>query len=272
VHGVTDVEPRLEAGARRRAQVLARLREVGVLSVTDLARELRVSHMTVRRDLHRLELAGQVRTVHGGAGLAAVGPDAVGHAAGRPSSAHDRAGPQRVARRAAQMVVPGDTVALDAGPSSVELARALPDTFAGSVITHSVPVMGLLAERAAGPSAPRLVALGGELTPARRAFVGPTTLEAITGLRARIFFLDAAAVDVRGTYACSTAEARVARGLADIADQVVLLITEQSSISSAPALVVGLDRLTAAVTDGPLPGPLLAGLEHAGVAVHIASA
>jgi DeoR/GlpR family transcriptional regulator of sugar metabolism len=264
---VTDALRRADAGAERRAQVLARLREVGVLSVTDLAQELRVSHMTVRRDLQRLEMAGEVRTVHGGVGLAAVG-----HDAGRSGTAHDRTGPQRVGRRAAELVGPGDTVALDAGPSAVELARALSGTFTGSVITHSMPVMRLLAERAVGPTAPRLVALGGELTPARRAFVGPTTLEAIAGLRARIFFLDAAAVDVRGTYACSTAEARVARGLADIADQVVLLVTQESSISSAPALVVGLDRFTAAVTDGPLPGPLLAGLERAGVAVHVASA
>ena len=42
---VTDVVPRPEAGAHRRARVLARLREVGVLSVADLARELgRLAH------------------------------------------------------------------------------------------------------------------------------------------------------------------------------------------------------------------------------------
>ena len=57
-------------GAQRRARVLALLREVGVLSVADLARDLGVSPMTVRRDLQRLETTGQVRTVHGGVGLA----------------------------------------------------------------------------------------------------------------------------------------------------------------------------------------------------------
>ena len=67
--------PAPSAGAQRRAWVLARLREVGVLSVADLARELGVSHMTVRRDLQRLETTGQVRTVHGGVGLAVGDPD-----------------------------------------------------------------------------------------------------------------------------------------------------------------------------------------------------
>ena len=125
--------------------MLARLREVGVLSVADLARELGVSHMTVRRDLQRLEMTGQVRTVHGGVGLAVGGSDVR-----RPGAAEDRAGARRVARRAAELVGAGDTVALDAGPAAYELARALPDDFTGSVITHSMPVMQLLAERAGG--------------------------------------------------------------------------------------------------------------------------
>jgi DeoR/GlpR family transcriptional regulator of sugar metabolism len=69
---VTAIAPRPKAGAQRRAQVLARLQQVGVVSVTDLARELGVSPMTVRRDLHRLETGGLVRTVHGGVGLASA--------------------------------------------------------------------------------------------------------------------------------------------------------------------------------------------------------
>jgi DeoR/GlpR family transcriptional regulator of sugar metabolism len=261
---VTDVVPRTEAGPQRRARVLSRLREVGVLSVTDLARELGVSPMTVRRDMHRLEATGQVRTVHGGVGLA-------GHPTTALGPACDRAGVRRIARRAAQLIAPDDTVALDAGPAAHELGRALPARFAGSVITHSMPVMQLLAERVAGPSRPRLVALGGELTPARQALVGPTTVAAIAGLRARTFFLDAAAVDVRGTYACSMAEAQVARGLADIADQVVLLATGAAFTGSAPALVAGLSRLAAVVTDRPPPAALARALERAEVALYVAA-
>jgi len=227
-HSPSDFGPDAGAGAQRRARVLARLREVGVLSVADLARELGVSHMTVRRDLLRLETTGQVRTVHGGVGLA------VGKAGPCRSAA---AGSRRVARRAAELVSAGDTVALDAGPAAYELARALPGDVTASVITHSMPAMHVLAERTAAASGPRLVALGGELTGARQALVGPTTLDALAGLRARTFFLDAAAVDVRGTYACSIAEARVERGLAQIADEVVLLVTAAAFSESAPALV-----------------------------------
>jgi DeoR/GlpR family transcriptional regulator of sugar metabolism len=262
---VTDFLARSETGAQRRAWVLARLREVGVLSVADLARELGVSHMTVRRDLQRLETTGQVRTVHGGVGLAVGDPRLA-----MSGMSRNRAGPRRVARRAAELVNGHDSVALDAGPAAYELARALLDDFTGSVITHSMPVMQLLAERGADTTGPRLVALGGELTGSRQALVGPTTLDVIAGLRARTFFLDAAAVDVRGTYACSTAEARVARGLTEIADEVVLLAPAAAFAGSAPALVTRLDRLTAVVTDESPPAPVVAVLEGAGVALHVA--
>jgi DeoR family transcriptional regulator of aga operon len=252
--------PDTAPGAQRRTRLLTRLREVGVLSVADLARELGVSPMTVRRDLHRLETTGQVRTVHGGVGLALGDPGPGGPAA---------AGARRVAHRALELTGPDDTVALDAGPAAYELARLLLDDFSGSVITHSMPVMHLLAERATAPDGPRLVALGGELTGTRQALVGPTTLEAIAGLRARTFFLDAAAVDVRGTYACSPAEAQVARGLAAIVDEVVLLAPAGVFTGSAPALVATLDRLTAVVTDRPPPAAVAVALDRAGVALHL---
>jgi DeoR/GlpR family transcriptional regulator of sugar metabolism len=72
-------------------------------------------------------------------------------------------------------------------------------------------------------------------------------------------------------YACSTPEARVSRRLADVADRVVLLVTKAASTRSAPALVAGLDLLTAAVTEGPPPPPLAAAFAAAGVPVHVAS-
>ena len=51
------------------------------------------------------------------------------------------------------------------------------------------------------------MALGGELLADRHAFVGPTTEAAVGELRARTFFFSPTAMDARGTYAQSPAEA-----------------------------------------------------------------
>jgi DeoR family transcriptional regulator of aga operon len=218
--------------------------------------------MTVRRDLHALEAGGRIRLVHGGATLTS---DEL-HPGAFPDDGNE-AGRRRIAARAAQLVGEADTIALDAGPTAYALARALPDTFRGSVITHSMPVLHLLDRR---DFPVRTVALGGELQADRHAFVGPGTEAAATQLRARTFFLSIVAADQRGTYSCSPAEASIQRRLIEIADQVVLIATHAVFASSAPACVVPLERLTALVTDRPLPRPIASALGRAGVVSHVA--
>lgn len=242
---MTDPALRHEGAADRRTWILSKLRAVGFLSINDLARELAVSHMTVRRDIHALEAAGQVRLVHGGVSLT---PAALQSPAFPDDGNAD--GRARLAEREARLVGEVDTIVVDAGPTGHALARALPDQFRGAVITHSVPVLQLMDQRRL-PS--RIVALGGELLADRHAFVGPATEAAISQLRAHTFYLSPSAVDARGTYAHSSAEASVQRKLIEIADDVVLVATHEVFSTSATACVAPLERLTRLVTDRPLP-------------------
>src|SRR4249919_753439 len=72
--------------------------------------------------------------------------------------------------------------------AALALARALPKTFSGSIITHSMPVVQLFAT---GPSlAAGLVALGGELRCDHHDFVGPCAEAALEWLRAKTYFLE----------------------------------------------------------------------------------
>src|SRR4051794_19193442 len=257
---MTGATLRYEAAAERRARILSALRLAGFVSIADLARDLRVSQMTIRRDLHALEDRGHVRVVHGGASLA------TGALRGSAfPDAHARS-QERVARRAAGLVGATDTIAIDAGPTAYALARALPEDFSGCVITHSMPVLQLLAERT---GAIRMVALGGELLADRRAFVGPTTEAALDQLRARTFFLSPYAIDSRGTYARSPAEARVERCLMEIADEVVVVATREAFARSAPARVAPLAQLTALVAGRCVPPDVASALERAAVTRHV---
>jgi DeoR/GlpR family transcriptional regulator of sugar metabolism len=174
---------------------------------------------------------------------------------------------RQIAECAAEMTGDDDAIAVDAGAIAYQLVQALPVSFRGTVITHSMPVMQLVTQR---PAPPRLIALGGELLPARQAFVGPVALAAITQVRPRTFFLSAAAADARGLYARSGSEASVERLLMDVADQVMLLAPYEVFVGSAPALVHPLSRLTAVVTDRPPPHPVATALRRAGVAIRLA--
>ncbi len=247
--------------AGRQAWILSTLRVVGFLSVADLARQLAVSQMTIRRDLHSLQATGRVRLVHGGASLA---PRELRRAA-FPEGEHTE-GQERVARHAAGLVGCRDAIAIDAGPAGLAIARALPASFSGCVVTHSMPALAFLTRERAG----RVVALGGEFLPARVAFVGPTTEAAVAQLRVGTFFVSPAAVDPRGLYAQSPAEASVQRRLIEIADEVVLAVTHEVFEAPAPALVGPLDRVTAMVCDRRPPAALDAALARAGVVPRVA--
>lgn len=253
---MTNPGTRSAGAAERRAWILASLRAVGFLSIADLARELSVSQMTIRRDLHMLEGAGDVRLVHGGAGLVpralrgSALPDD-GHAAAR----------ERIAARAVDLIDPTDTVAIDAGATAHAVALALPEGFGGCVITHPLPVLQL---RTSCPGA-RVVALGGELLPGRHAFAGPTTEAALTQLRVRTLFLAPSGIDARGMYAHSPAEASIQRRLMAIADVVVLVAADDAFESSAPVRIAPLERLRAVVTDRRPPAEVAGVLRRAGV-------
>ena len=256
---MTDASLRYEAAGERRSWIVSNLQSAGFLSVTDLARQLGVSQMTIRRDLHTLEDTGHVRLVHGGASLT---PRALQISA-FPDDDHAPAR-ERVAAHAVGLVGETDTIAIDAGATGYAIARSLPEQFGGCVISHSIPVLEFLT---AGRLR-RVVSLGGELLPDRHPFVGPTTEAAVAQLRVRAFFRSPCGVDSRGLYAQSPAEASVQRRLMDIADEVVVVSTHEAFSSSAPARIAPLDRLTVLVTDQRPPGELACALRRVGVVPH----
>ncbi|WP_326823266.1 DeoR/GlpR family DNA-binding transcription regulator [Streptosporangium sp. NBC_01756] len=250
---------RYEAAPARRRAILEQVRVKGFSSIADLAEALGVSDMTVRRDVRRLDELGEVRVVHGGVSLPP----------GHEFSAreHENAGPKhRIGQAAARLIRPGDTIAVDAGTTTYALVAALPDTFGGSVVTHSVPVMQALLET---PTA-RCVGLGGDLYPLSRAFVGPATVEAAARLRVRWCFLGAAAIDDRGCYGAYDLERPTKQALMDIADYVVLLADAGKFRGSAPVLLASMERLHAIVTDAEPPASVRQAMERHDVRLVIA--
>jgi DeoR/GlpR family transcriptional regulator of sugar metabolism len=254
-----SVPARRYEGAERRARILHQLRAVGFLSISELSRDLGVSPMTVRRDLHQLEASGQVRLVHGGASLVPGSLHQVPFAESEGAAAQ-----MRIGRRAARLVADEDVIGVDAGPAAYALARALPESFSGTVVTHSLPVIQLLIDRGA-----QLIALGGEFRTDRSAFVGPVTTSALDELRVRKLFLAPAAIGSSGIYAHTPAEAAVQGRFASIADRVVVLAAAGATAVTAPALIAPLERITRLVTDERPPFEIRAALFRTSVRVDV---
>jgi DeoR/GlpR family transcriptional regulator of sugar metabolism/amino acid transporter len=127
---------------QRRQAILAEVRQARAVSAEDLARRYGVSLETIRRDLRGLRDRGLLERVYGGA-LSVRSTE--GDFATR-STLH-AARKQAIAELAATLVEPEDTLVIDIGTTALEVARALPESFRGRVLTNSVPAAMALADR-----------------------------------------------------------------------------------------------------------------------------
>jgi DeoR family fructose operon transcriptional repressor len=249
---------RYDQAPGRRQVIMSRLRRAGFLSVAALAEDLGVSDMTIRRDLRRLAADGEVRIVHGGASLPHPTLRTSEFVNRSRASADEK---RTIAHRAVELIHPDDTIAIDAGTTTYDVVHELPDTFAGCVVTHSVPVLQAML----GRPKPRVVGLGGDLLRSSQAFVGPLTVEAASGLRVRLFFLGAAGIDDKGVYVEADIERPTKLALMDAADEVVLLTDHTKFGHAAPVRLCTLSRLDRIITDRPPPARTRRALAAAGV-------
>jgi len=148
---------------QRRQAILAEVRQAKAVSADELARRFGVSLETIRRDLRGLRDRGLLERVYGGA-LSVRSTE--GTFAARSTLHSDRK--LAIARLAATLVGPEDTIVIDVGTTALEVARALPASFRGRVLTNSVPAAMELAAR----EEIELLLCGGQVRPGDAACSG----------------------------------------------------------------------------------------------------
>src|SRR5213596_3643689 len=126
---------------QRRQEILNLIESGGFVSLQQLTERAGVSESTVRRDLEYLERIGQIRRTRGGA--AYVGESLTTLDERSVQSLPEK---QAVGKAAAALVQPGETVLLDGGTTTLEVARQLAGK-ALQVVTNSLPVAMLLANQ-----------------------------------------------------------------------------------------------------------------------------
>ncbi|SBW12179.1 Transcriptional regulator, DeoR family [uncultured Alphaproteobacteria bacterium] len=249
---------------RRRQAIVECLQSAGYIGIDDLARRLGVSEMTVRRDARRLHREGRVVALRGALKLPTLdGGTGLPAAEYRDRAEAAQAAKMAVGRLAVADIRHGDVIAVDAGTTALEVVRALPRMFDGTVVTHSIPAIDHLL----GLPSTKTIGLGGDVYRPSCAFVGSVTVETASRLRVRTFYLGAAAVDARGIYASADTERLVKQTLMSIADRVVLVIDHRKFEATAPVFLCSWGRLSMVISDRPPPPEIRAQLREQGVEV-----
>ena len=233
----------------------------GTLKSSEIAQMMGVSTMTIRRDLDLLEEQGYVRRVHGGA--QAVDERDVDYSLRRGRNAGAK---QRIGTKAAEFVQNGETVYLDAGTTTMEVAKSLKNRRLSNVrvVTHAVNIAAELS----GTPGLNVLQVGGELFLQNYSATGPLALETIRRFSFDRFFLGAQGVDpLAGLTNSSLLEAEV-KNAAIAARRWVCLVCDASKWGRVTFAPCGtLDDLDLFITDSRLPKEAVARLQELGLEV-----
>lgn len=230
----------------RQPQIEAIIRREGEVSVEMLAQRFDVSSETIRRDLGFLAENGRIQKVHGGARR----PQLI-----REPSHDERATTAAIAksaigRRLADAILPGETLFIDTGSTTLAAAEALAVIPNLTVITNSCR----LAERLARNSADAVVhLLGGRYGLDNAQTTGTAVIEQLQAFRADRAVLTVAALDPAvGAMDASLDEAQVARAMIRNARSVIILADSSKFGRHAAYSVSGMDEIDLIISDGQL--------------------
>jgi DeoR family glycerol-3-phosphate regulon repressor len=245
---------------QRRQAILTQVREQAAVSADDLSGQFAVSVETIRRDLRALRDAGLLERVYGGA--TRPGRSSEGTFAARSTRHLERK--RAIAAMAAALVEPEETIVIDIGTTALEVARALPGSFRGRVLTNSVPA----ALELSGRDGIELLLSGGQVRPGDGACSGAHAEDFFAEFYADRAFLGSGGVHPEaGLTDYYPAEVVVRRTIiAHTARNYVLADSSKLGVI-AVRRVCELDQVTAVLTDDMENADADAALDAAGVAL-----
>lgn len=247
----------------RRRRIVAQVEKQGRATVEELATRFAVSTVTVRGDLEALARAGTLVRSHGGALLpSGTVPDApLSIKAGRHHGEK-----MRIAQAAVRMIRSGDTIILDSGTTTAEIAAQIRQAPFESltVVTNALNIAMTLA----GLSNVRVLMLGGMLREMSYSMVGPDAERALAKLTADRLFLGVDGIDPEsGVTTPDPLEAELNALMIRVSREVVAVADSSKFGRRSLSVIAPLRSLSKIVTDDGVAPETLESLRGLGLEV-----
>ena len=229
---------------QRRDEILELLREDGSAKVVSLAKIFKVTEVTIRQDLEKLEKEGLVVREHGGVYLKNI-VDYVRSFSLVHQENMDKK--EAIAKKCLDFIVPGDTIILDSGSTTTEIAKKIKGTKSDlTIITNALNIALILG----GEPGIELIVTGGEFKPPTLSLTGQKAADFFYGLNVQKLFLATAGISLKSglTYP-GISDLVVKKAMIDAAD-VTYLVADSSKIGkSAFAGLGALSLIDYIITD-----------------------
>lgn len=244
----------------RRKKILSILAEDGQVFVNPLSKMFGVSEVTIRNDLDQLEQKNLLLRARGGALKLEVG---VG--IDQRISEKDKINFQEksaIGRVAASMINESDTIILDSGTTTAEIAKNVKDVSNLSIITNALNIVNILSHN----QKINLIIPGGFLRQNSLSLVGPIAEKNIRNFYVDKVFLGVDGFDSRlGAYTPNIDEASLNQVMIEISREVVIVMDSSKFMRKSLAHICGLDKIDTIITDNGISQDERKRLEDAGI-------
>lgn len=216
----------------RRDKIFELIKEDGSAKVVDLARIFKVTEPTIRQDLEKLEKDGLVTKEHGGAYLKNVETSVRTVSLTQQENLDKK---ELIARKCLDFIEPGDTIILDSGSTTTEIAKKLKGFKNLTVITNALNIALMLG---AEPGI-EVIVTGGEFKPPTLSLTGQKAADFFKGINVQKLFLATAGISLKAglTYP-SISDLVVKKAMIDAAE-VTYLVADSTKIGKSSFASLG---------------------------------
>ncbi len=227
---------------QRRDEILQAIEQQGFVSLQELVTRLGASESTVRRDLEYLDGIGQIRRTRGGA--AYTGESITPFEERFQRASREK---QTIAKVVADLIQPGETILLDGGTTTLEVARELVGK-ALQVVTNSLPIANLLAQQ---PNI-ELILIGGYVYPKTGVALGPLAESALREVHVPRVIMGTGGITEKGLFNSNTLLVQCERMMLEAAKEVWVVADSSKFGKSALAHLCELSKVTRMIVDAGL--------------------
>ena len=247
----------------RKSDILRSIEIYGSVNISDLSKKMNVSEMTIRRDLDELEKMNLIRRIHGGA-VISFGRSYEAPLISRQTQNNE--GKRKIGKYAAEMICDGDSIALDVGSTTTEVARNIIGRNNLTILTPSLIIAGILVEQ----NNIRVIVSGGVLRPSELSLVGDLAYYAFKDMNVDKLILGAAGIDSKsGITEFNFEDAQVKKAMIKSAKEIILVIDSTKFEKTVFSFVTELNCIHHMITDQIPPPKLAAQLKDCGVILHV---
>jgi DeoR family transcriptional regulator of aga operon len=244
--------------------ILKKLGESGHVNVQELSIQMKVSDVTIRKDLKLLEDKHLLFRTHGGASK--VNP----YTNDKPVAVKERLNSEEkriIAKAAATMIGNNDSIIIGSGTSMLALARAIHPEVHLTVVTSALNVALELSNHLNVD----VLQLGGQLRQNSSSVMGPYAEQILADISCSILFLGVDGIDMElGLTTTSLMEARLNQRMINAAQVTVVLADSSKFGKRGLGKICQIDQIQHIITDSGISPESVKLLEEKGVSVTIA--